>query len=134
MPLYLRAGAIIPTGPDLQYADEFSLDTLTLDLYPGIGTFTLYEDDGHSFEYEQGQFCTTNYTLRQMEDRLVFEIGAREGAYLPPERQIVIKVHAMDYQVLQEYPDASYDPALRLLMFRVEDDGSARTFSFQMSV
>ena len=133
MPLYLRAGAIIPTGPDLQYADEYSLDTLTLDLYPGNGTFTLYDDDGHSFEYEQGQFCTTTYTLRQMEDRLIFEIGAREGAYIPPERKLVIKVHAMDGRAIQEYPDANYDLALRLLVLQVEDDGNARTFSYKMS-
>src|SRR6266516_1439788 len=44
MPLYIRAGAIIPSGPDLRYADERPLDPLTLDLYPGTGAFTLYED------------------------------------------------------------------------------------------
>ena len=65
IPLYVRAGAIIPGGPDLNYVDEYPLDPLTLDIYPGNGEFTLYEDDGHSFEYEQGQFCTTSYTLRQ---------------------------------------------------------------------
>ena len=101
---------------------------------PGNGAFTLYEDDGHSFEYEQGQFCMTSYTLRQQEDRLVFEIGAREGAYIPPKRQLVIKVHAMDEQVAQEYPSASYNTARRLLTFQVDDDGSARTFGFKMSL
>src|SRR5437764_11381293 len=113
MPLYVRAGTIIPSGPDLRCADERPLDPLTPDLYPGNGAFTLYEDDGSSFEYEQGQFCTTNYTLRKTEDRLVFEIGAREGAYIPQQRQIVIKVHGMGGQAVQEYPEASYDSARR---------------------
>jgi len=40
----------------------------------------------------------------------------------------------MDMQALQEYPDASYDSARRLLTLQVDDDGSARTFSFKMSV
>src|SRR5438477_9544155 len=90
------AGAIIPSGPDLHYTDERPLDPLTLDLYPGDGAFTLYEDDGHSFAYEQGQFSTTSYTLRQTADRLVFEIGAREGAYVPPGRRLLMRVHAVD--------------------------------------
>jgi alpha-glucosidase len=134
MPLYVRAGAIIPSGPDLHYADENPLDPLTLDLYPGNGAFTLYEDDGHSFEYEHGQFCTSGYTLRRMEDRLNFEIGAREGAYVPPARRLLLKVHALDEQAAQEHPGASYDPARRMLTLQEDDDGSARTFRFKMSV
>ena len=134
IPLYVRAGAIIPSGPDLHYADEYPLDPLTLDLYPGNGAFTLYEDDGYSFEYAQGQFCTTSYTLRRTGDRLVFEIGAREGAYIPPKRQLLIKIHAMDRQAVQEHPDASYDSARRLLTLQIDDDGRARTFSYKMSV
>jgi alpha-glucosidase len=134
LPLYARAGAIIPGGPDMRYVDEYPLDPLMLDVYPGNGIFTLYEDDGHSFEYEQGQFCTTSYTLRLTGDRLVFEIGAREGAYIPSKRQLVINFHAMDEQVVEENPEASYDSARRLLTLRMDDDGNKRTFSIKMSV
>jgi alpha-glucosidase len=134
MPLYVRAGAIIPSGPDLHYADERPLDPLTLDLYPGNGAFTLYEDDGHSFEYESGQFSTTSYTLRMTEERLVCEIGAREGTYVPAARRLLIRVHAMDEQAAEGYPDASYDPARRLLTLQFDDDGNARTLSFRLSV
>jgi alpha-glucosidase len=134
MPLYLHAGAIIPSGPNVQFTDEYPLNPLSLDLYPGNGAFTFYEDDGHSFEYEQGQFCRTNYMLRMVGNRLVFEIGAREGAYIPPQRQLLIKVHAMDEQAVQEYPKAIYDSDRRLLILQVDDDGSERMFSFKMSV
>jgi len=134
LPLYVREGAIIPSGPDLNYTDEHPLDSLTLDLYPGNGAFTLYEDDGHSFEYEQGQFSTTSYTLRQTADRLVLEIGLREGAYVPPTRQLVIRVHAVDEQAAEGHPGASYDPEHRLLTLQVDDDGSTRTLSFKLSV
>ena len=104
MPLYLPAGAIIPSGPNLRYTDERPLDPLTLDLYSGNGAFTLYEDDGHSFEYEGGQFSTTSYALRRAGDRLVFEIGAREGAYIPPARELLIRVHAVDKQAVEGHP------------------------------
>ena len=132
MPLYVRAGAIIPGGPHMNYTGERPLDPLTLDLYPGNGSFTLYEDDGYSFQYEQGQFSTTAYTLRREEHRLVFEIGAREGAYLPPSRKLVLRVHAVDEQATQGIPGASYDAALRQLTFSLDDDGQARLWSFQM--
>lgn len=104
MPLYLPAGAIIPSGPNLRYTDERPLDPLTLDLYSGNGAFTLYEDDGHSFEYEGGQFSTTSYALRRAGDRLVFEIGAREGAYIRPARELLIRVHAVDKQAVEGHP------------------------------
>jgi alpha-glucosidase len=96
MPMYARAGAIIPGGPALRYADERPLDRLALDLYPGDGEFTLYEDDGHSYAYEQGEFCTTRYTLRRDGDMLVFSAAAREGAYVPPQRTIEVRVHGPD--------------------------------------
>ena len=133
MPLYVRAGTIIPSGPDLRYADERPLDPLTLDLYPDHGAFTLYEDDGHSFAYEHDQFCTTSYTLRRTEDRLVFEISAREGAYVPPARRLLIRVHAVDEQAGEGQRSANYDPDRRLLTLQVDDDGSARTLSFKLA-
>ncbi|HYB01251.1 MAG TPA: glycoside hydrolase family 31 protein [Ktedonobacteraceae bacterium] len=131
MPLYVRAGAIIPSGPDLHHADEYPLHPLTLDVYPGEGEFTLYEDDGHSFEYEQGQFCTTTYRLRLTKDRLAFEIDARQGDYIPPKRQLVIKVHAVDERAVLESAGAVYDSARRLLMLQFDEDGGAQTFSFK---
>jgi alpha-glucosidase len=132
MPLYVRGGAILPSGPDLHYTDEYSLDPLTLDLYPDSGAFTLYEDDGYSFEYERGQFCTSNYTLRRTEKQLIFEIGAREGAYVPPTRRLLIKIHDVDEQAAQGHPSASYDPVRRLLTLQEDDEGSAKMLSFKM--
>ncbi|GAC1470343.1 MAG: glycoside hydrolase family 31 protein [Ktedonobacteraceae bacterium] len=134
MPLYVRAGALIPSGPDLHYADEHPLDPLTLDLYPGDGTLTLYEDDGHTFAHEQGHFSTTRYTLRQTADQLVLEIEARAGAYHPPARQLLIRVHAASQQAIEEHPEASYNAEQRLLTLQIEDDGRTRTLNFKLSI
>src|SRR5881396_1115291 len=88
-----RAGPALRRRAPARPADAGSL--------PGNGAFTLYEDDGHSFEYEHGQFSTTSYTLRRAEDRLVFEIGEHEGAYVPPTRQLLIRVHAVGEQAAE---------------------------------
>ena len=56
-PLYVRAGSILPLGPDVHYASERPWDDLELIVYPGAdGTFTLYEDEGDGFNYERGLY------------------------------------------------------------------------------
>jgi alpha-glucosidase (family GH31 glycosyl hydrolase) len=57
IPLFVRAGTILPTGPVKQYVAEPLADPLQLTIYPGAdGSFQLYDDDGLSFAYEKGQF------------------------------------------------------------------------------
>ena len=55
MPLFVRAGSIIPMGPDLQYAAEKPADPIELRVYRGAdGAFTLYEDENDGYNYEKG--------------------------------------------------------------------------------
>jgi alpha-glucosidase/alpha-D-xyloside xylohydrolase len=57
IPLYVKAGTILPMGPIKQYADQKVAEPLTLKVYPGSnGNFSLYEDDGISYGYERGDF------------------------------------------------------------------------------
>ena len=71
LPVFVRAGSIIPTGPELQYTGEKPADPVTLYVYAGAnGAFTLYEDDGLTYGYEKGAF--TSRTLA---------IGKREGSF-----------------------------------------------------
>ena len=126
MPLYVRAGAILPSGPEMNYTDERSLDLLTLDIYPnlgGNGTFTLYEDDGHSFDYERGQFCTTRYQVLQDNVKIKIETGARSGAYQPSQRKLVLRIHGIEKQQADRLTTADYDPTRRILTLQREDDG-----------
>lgn len=134
MPLYVRAGAIIPSGPVMAYADERPLDRLTLDLYPGNGTLTLYEDDGHTFDYQQGQCCTTHMTLRLEEDNtlLMFTLGARTGMYQPPPRELVIRLHAAEERAGSGIPDARYDADRRVLTIQLADDGLEHSWRFRL--
>lgn len=71
MPLYVKAGAILPVGPVKQYTAERSHGPMTLRVYPGAdGTMVLYEDDGRSFDYEKGEFsrirCEWNDSTRTL--------------------------------------------------------------------
>jgi alpha-glucosidase/alpha-D-xyloside xylohydrolase len=71
MPLYVRAGAVVPLGPARQYVDEPATEPITLRIYPGAdGRFTWYDDDGTSYQYERGEFmraeCEWNDSARKL--------------------------------------------------------------------
>jgi alpha-D-xyloside xylohydrolase len=80
LPLYVRAGSIIPTGPELEYVDQQPADPITLYVYAGAdAAFTLYEDDGESYAYEGGAF--SRIPLGWDDATSTLSIGAREGSF-----------------------------------------------------
>ncbi|WP_443750312.1 TIM-barrel domain-containing protein [Asticcacaulis solisilvae] len=80
IPLFVRAGAIVPMGPVTQYVDEKPDAPLTLTVYTGAdGTFSLYEDDGVSNGYTRGAF--TRIPLSYNDKTGTLTIGARTGSY-----------------------------------------------------
>ena len=84
MPLYVRAGAVIPMGPVKQYVDEKVDGPLTLVVYPGAdGSTSLYEDDGRSFDYRKGQFMRIAIAWQDAERRLTLTL-APGSRMLPP--------------------------------------------------
>jgi alpha-glucosidase/alpha-D-xyloside xylohydrolase len=84
LPLHVRAGAILPFGPILQYADEPASEALTLVIYPGAdGTFTLYEDDGRTFDYRRGAWMGIEIGWTDSSRHLTLRL-ARGSRMLPP--------------------------------------------------
>lgn len=80
MPLFVRAGSIVPMGPRVQQSGEGLDAPLELRIYPGAsGSFELYEDEGDGYGYEQGRYSTIAFTWDDSRRRLA--IGARQGAY-----------------------------------------------------
>ena len=80
IPLYVREGAIIPYGPDMQYSDEKPADEITLYVYQGQdGEFTLYEDENVNYNYEKGAYALIPMAYNEAEGTLT--IGDREGAF-----------------------------------------------------
>ena len=80
VPMFVRAGSILPLGPEVQYVGEKSWDNLEIRIYPGAdGTFTLYEDEGDSYNYESGQYATIPFKWNDRARTLT--IGTRHGNY-----------------------------------------------------
>lgn len=80
MPLYVRAGAILPLGPVVQYAAEPSTAPLELRVYPGADAkFVLYEDENDSYRYEKGAYATIQFSWSEKTQQL--SIGRREGRF-----------------------------------------------------
>jgi alpha-D-xyloside xylohydrolase len=80
MPLFVKSGAIIPVGPELQYTEQKKADTLTLFIFPGQnGSFTIYEDENTNYNYEKGQFATI--PVKYDEATRTVTIGKRRGEF-----------------------------------------------------
>ena len=93
MPLYVRAGAILPLGPVKQYTSEHVEGPLTLWIYPGAsGEFTLYEDDGASFKYRQGEWMGLRATWDDRRRLLTLRLAEHSRMLPPLRRDIEIRV------------------------------------------
>jgi alpha-D-xyloside xylohydrolase len=80
IPLYVKAGAIIPIAPSVQYAEERKWDELEIRIYPGAnGTFVLYEDENDNYNYEKGVYSTI--TFNWDDKKKVLTIGDRKGSF-----------------------------------------------------
>ena len=80
VPMFVRAGSIVPMGPVMQYVGEKKWDNLELRVYPGAdATFTLYEDEGDNYNYEKGVYATIPISWSERTHTLT--IGERKGNY-----------------------------------------------------
>lgn len=95
-PIFVRGGAIIPMGPMMEYAGEKQNNPITLDIYPyRESSFTLYEDDGETYEYESGRSAITQLVCKEGENSIEVEIGPTKGEYRgkPGSRVYILKVN-----------------------------------------
>ncbi|SFD88301.1 glycoside hydrolase family 31 protein [Thermophagus xiamenensis] len=80
MPLYVKAGSIIPIGPDVQYAEEKPWDNLEIRIYEGAdGEFTLYEDENDNYNYEKGMYSTIKFSWE--DENKTLTISDRNGSF-----------------------------------------------------
>ncbi len=80
LPLYVRAGSIVPLGPDEEWSTEKPADPIELRIYRGAdGDFTLYEDENDNYDYEKGVHATI--PLHWDNDRQTLTIGDRQGQF-----------------------------------------------------
>jgi alpha-D-xyloside xylohydrolase len=80
MPIYVRAGSIIPMGPEEEYSNQRPADPIELRVYPGAdGDFTLYEDEGDTYNYEKGKHATI--PIHWNDESRTLSIGERKGSF-----------------------------------------------------
>ncbi len=80
LPLFVRAGSILPLGPDVEFASEKAADPIELRIYRGAdGDFTLYEDQGDNYSYEKGVYATIGFHWDDAAK--VLTIGDRHGKF-----------------------------------------------------
>ena len=80
MPIFVKAGSIIPMGPDIQYSDEKPANPIELRVYSGEdGSFTLYEDENDNYDYEKGIYATITFNWNDARKELT--ISDRKGEF-----------------------------------------------------
>jgi len=99
MPLFVRAGAILPFGPVKQHTGEKS-DQLSISIYPGAdGSFLLYEDDGRSFNYRRGEWMGIELAWNDKHGRLSLRLASGSRMLPPLQRRIEVRIGSNTHQV-----------------------------------
>jgi alpha-D-xyloside xylohydrolase len=91
LPLYVRAGSIVPMGPEVQYATQAPDAPYEVRIYPGADArFTVYEDDNETYAYEKGERAT--YDLVWNDRARTLTVGARQGGFPGLVRQRMLNI------------------------------------------
>lgn len=146
LPIFVKAGSIIPMQPVMRYIGEKQPDVITLDIYPGEHAETeLYEDDGKSLDYQQGQFAITKISANAGR----IDIQRPAGGFTPPAHRYLLNIHlqrapasvsengkpvaaAANEQALQNTAGWYYDGSRKLLFVKTSGDNKSNlTISLQ---
>lgn len=93
MPIFVKAGSIIPMGVDKQYVSDQKGEPITLNIYPGKdASFLLYEDEGNNYNYESGAYCTIGFEWN--DDKRELTINKCSGSFegMHEERVFIVKM------------------------------------------
>ncbi len=95
IPLFIRAGAIIPTQPVMDYVGQHPVTQLAVEMFPAAqrSTFDYYDDDGTTYAYEHGVYFRQPLALQRDGDTVHLETSAVQGSYVPALKYYLFKVH-----------------------------------------
>ena len=123
MPLYVRAGSILPLGPVKQYTTEKVNQPLSVSIYPGAdGSFLLYEDDGTSFNYRHGDWMGIEMGWNDAERSLTLNLAPGSRMLPPLRRDLEINTNLETNRNLETKPTKN----MRAVIF----DGNPIKLSF----
>lgn len=102
IPVYAKAGSIVPAGPQKQYVAEKTDGPLVINVYPGAdASFTLYEDEGVNYNYENGAYSTISLTWDNAAQSMT--IGKRQGSFEGMEKEKAIVVNVLGKEKSVKY-------------------------------
>jgi len=99
IPMFVKKGSIIPQMPVMQYIHEKSVYPVTVEVFPASlnqqASFSLYEDDGETRDYEKDVYCKTNFSCLTTNEGYTFNVAAREDKGYKPagKRNFILKLH-----------------------------------------
>ena len=126
MPLLVRAGSVVPGWPVMQYTAQRPVERLILHVYPGDGTSWLYEDDGHTWAFQEGQFRVTRLTCEtsaQVGGAVLHVRRTAGGPFTPGYERIEVAIHGLTARPERVSVDGErvgeveYEPATRTARF-----------------
>jgi alpha-glucosidase (family GH31 glycosyl hydrolase) len=126
--LFIKAGAIMPYWPDMDFVGDLPVENLKLHVYPeGQSEFTLYEDDGNSFEYLKDAVAKTKFSCQDNQGEVTLTIAPRMGAYkgMPSKRSYEVWIHMTqpkNVAINGAAANWTYDPAAKAVKTNVSED------------
>lgn len=130
IPIFIKAGAIIPTWPPMNFVGERPINRVTLEAYPGNGGFVWYEDDGESME---GDFALRHITASIRENELEIEINQREGNYSPEKRELaVVGKWVKPHRAKIDGEEVPYLESAEGAEVRIADDGKRHIIALEL--
>lgn len=118
IPMFARAGAIIPMREVVQFTGEKPLNELILAIYPGSGRGTYYNDDGISYRYEDGAYTREHYRVDSDESSIRFRVAEREGVedFAPP-------YYLLQFKAIEKSPERVSQSGQALVKLKKKDAG-----------
>jgi alpha-glucosidase len=96
LPVFVRAGAIIPHQSVIQNTQEVPQGPLELRVYPGPNcSGSIYLDDGHTFNYQRGEFIRESFTCSEAGHSVIVQTGSAEGSYKPWFSEVQFTVYGI---------------------------------------
>lgn len=129
IPLFIKEGGMIPMQEVQNYVGEKNIEQLELVIFPSQkSTFSLYEDDGITYEYEKGIYSVTNFTCESAQNKLTFSVSKEKNSYNPNRKYYMLTILNSE-QPKEIYSDkienksieTNYDSSKKILKIKVPD-------------
>lgn len=97
IPLFIRAGAIIPMQPAMEYVHQHPVTQVTVEVFPAkdASSFAYYDDDGDTYAYEQGHYYLQELGTQRTAQGAILDVAAPQGSYRPALQDYLFAVHGL---------------------------------------